>query len=139
MFDKIQLHSHESRSSHATVNVTEKRAPTDDSIKLYHEIREKAEREAIAVLIQGADAENVLNHVQFRTKRDNLREIQRIYVAFELNGVAHKVECSVDRLGADKHEALVEAVGREILKEISKHFHVERDLGISPIRTRLKP
>lgn len=121
------------------VNVTEKRAPTDESIKLFHELREKAEKEIIDVLIQGSNAENVLNHVSFRTERDNLRELQKIYVAFELNGQQHKIECSVDRFGPDRHEALVTAVGREILRQIGNHFDVERDLGLSRIKARLKP
>lgn len=138
MFDKVYLNPH-SAPSHTTVNVTEKRAPTDESIKLFHELREKADKEIVETLIRGANAENVLNHVQFRTARDDSRGIQRTYIAFELNGTPHKIECSVDRWGTETREALVEAVGREILKQVGKHFDVERDLGLSRIRARLKP
>ena len=84
MFDTYQVGP---RSIDAHVSVTEKRAPTDESVRLLREMEDKAEREVLkAIRLEGNAFKGVMHQMY-----DPMTDEDRYAVIFELNGNRHKV------------------------------------------------
>lgn len=105
MFKKkpnVHYHSHGNQSSYSSskIEVVEKKAPTDESVRLLMEMEKKAEDK----LLHGWHIDmkdNKLEGAVFIKQKD-ITSLSTIYlVKFNLNGVPHKVEV---RVGYDEEE-----------------------------------
>lgn len=114
MFDSIHLHPQ--RTEYVTKNVTvhEHKAPTDEAIKLYKELLEKARAEVVSFVVQNGEP-NLLSHVKVCYQRDELREQAKIKVVFVLNGKQHEHEFTTDM---DTRERMAKAIVNELLSGI---------------------
>ena len=116
MFDRTVVNSSPS-SIHSTVH--EHRAPTDDSIRLYDEMRKKAEDAIIAsVRVKDTHFEGVIHHY-----RDFANARLQFRVIYSLNG--KKMTTNYDHSERDYSESaediylkIVDAVARDIANEI---------------------
>lgn len=126
MFDKVHLHQHhhESPRGPSHVDVHEHKAPTDESIKLYHELLEKARAEIVSITLEGV-ANNVLSHVRIACSMQHLSDQLQIKIAFKLNGVEHVAVVDEDRTDRDVMarkivEGLLKVVGDELTKALPR-------------------
>ena len=101
------------------VNVTEHRAPTDESVRLLSEMEGTARKRIIERYVSEA-GENTLGAVETWESCDDMRR----YVAFTLNG--RKVHVRVDPK-RDVH-AMVDELAREIAVEIVCMVNLRRVL-----------
>lgn len=113
MFDKLEVHEHHASTS---VHVTEKRAPTDESVRLLTEM-EAAARERIKAAIRVTDtAFDGVVHISF----DVLNNRTLAACMFSLNG--KKMEARTHFfMGSSENEnieKLIDAVARTIACEI---------------------
>ena len=133
MFDKYVLNPGGGSHSHYhKTEVTEKRAPTDESVKLLREMEQKALDQIVdGFLIQG----NSLELVALETVPSGFRQ-PRIYYAFKLNG--QRFDGWIDSLEAlyvnnDPHEAariiinsMAQAIAGQLLEKGLIEGHVTR-------------
>lgn len=90
MFDRINIQSNTEYVPYdKTVTVTEKKAPTDDSIKLLNEFEEKARKNIIAKI--NID-ENYLKAVAVAHWVDIMHDQIIFYGKFTLNGKEYRIE-----------------------------------------------
>ena len=92
-----------------TVTVTEKRAPTDDSIRLVREYEDKAwlaVKSAVSHKLEGIEA-------NFITMQDMFHSQQKM-IAFKFNGQVIKIEVKEE----DSHREMVMAIADKITAEI---------------------
>lgn len=81
--------THEHRTT-----INENKAPTDESIRLYHELLEKARSEVLGYIDSGSNRfEGELVHVQFSPKFQ-----QELIAVFKLNGQRYVVKTEMDPL-----------------------------------------
>ena len=94
MFDDYNIILGRSGPSHVTHNVHEHRAPTDESIKIYKEMREKIEKE---ILGKCRAVCPVLGEVEFVMMAPNmqLQKEEFLYI-FNLNGKEYKRTVEID-------------------------------------------
>ena len=124
MFDTIKrVNLTQYNSSPDTINIIEKKAPTDDSARLYGELLEKAKKNIIGeVRVE----ENYMNGsvLFFCPTLENFSQIQYA-TKFKLNGVEHLVrgEFSVRDViwSTDKKRKGVEL----LFKSISEHIAIQ--------------
>jgi len=72
-----------------SVKITEKRAPTDDSIRLANEFEEKIQKNIVA---KGAIKNNLVKDAVFAVFNDQMRCVQTYRIAFKLNNELVEVE-----------------------------------------------
>lgn len=110
MFDKTIVQAQAQPRYPQTV--IEKRAPTDESIKIYAEMLAKARAEVLSVVLNQIPG-NELSHAVV-TSTFNIETITpRVEFCFKLNGVEHRVPIDYDDVEKSR-----EAVAREILGEL---------------------
>jgi hypothetical protein len=121
IFGRDVHHRHTKTTSYGipyekSVTVTEKKAPTDESIKLYKEVLEKAKGEIIETMkINSCGIE--LSGVAFQ-ENQILGEITWLF-AFELNNQRHKIELPFDRYESSKMRNMNnEVYAREITDKL---------------------
>jgi hypothetical protein len=117
---------HKAASFPSTININEHRAPTDDSIRLADEMREKLLR---SLVISQVDADNVITGVIVEVN-DTFGE-KRIFVGFMLNGKKYEIELTTDRreLISDKvklFRRLVHLVAEAITEDILVRCHLDK-------------
>lgn len=112
MFDAINIHSH---------HHIEKRAPTDDSIRLYDEIKEKAYNSLLMTISPG---DNDLKAVG-RYYRDyyNFDHNFRFYI--KLNGKEVKGNVKVNEFDITDKSDLVITIYEQLGKEIAKQLLIK--------------
>lgn len=71
--------------------VIEKRAPTEESIRLYKEMREKIEAEYTKVILDQMEP-NSLTHAKIERQVNFMEGNVSYHIAFRLNGHDHRVE-----------------------------------------------
>jgi hypothetical protein len=97
------------------VSVTEKRAPTDESIRLYREMEEKARASIIKAVSVIDNKFNAMVHAY----RDHLSGKNRFIIIFTLNGHKHDVEVETfdDATGDEIVQKVVDAVAHRVACE----------------------
>ena len=76
------------------VNVTEKKAPTDESIRLLNEMQEKSKQNIIATI---KIEENFLKGIAVYFQDDFVADRINYYIRFELNGKKYDIKSHLDR------------------------------------------
>lgn len=116
MFDYIQQHNHPSE-----IKIIEKKAPTDDSIRLYDELLEKTKSQ---ILGQIKVEDNIVNGsvIFFKAQLENFDLVE--YAAkFKLNGIEHIVNGSFKRIdtlwGTDKEQKAIQLLYENLAKHIA--------------------
>ena len=115
MFDKIQIHEHEHRIS-TNVHVTEKRAPTDESVRLLSEMEAAAQARVKATIRVTDTAFEGVVHIWV----DVLNDRNLAACTFSLNGkkMEARTHFNAGSKEADNIEKLIDAVARVIACEI---------------------
>lgn len=90
-------HYHHSKKEYVPytkeVNITEKKAPTDESIRLLNEMEEKAKKNIIATI---KIEENFLKAIAIYHRDDYVSDRMIYNIKFELNGKTHMIEDYID-------------------------------------------
>ncbi len=117
MFDRIERHVHAGPSR---VDVHEHRAPTDDSIRVFDELRAKAEASVLATMrVEGND---VRGTVVIQTDPSTI-EMKAVFL-FRLNGRDHRIDVPLPRqrmipdppkLGDMLRDELAKAIAGELV------------------------
>jgi hypothetical protein len=119
MFDRT-THVHNTTLSPSHISIHEHRAPTDESIKIYREIEQKAIDNIVAA---GRVEDNIINFKWF-IRTDHMSfddEICRC--EFTLNGKVYNFEFVLPRHAFERTpEVLGEKIHEEILKSLKKIF-----------------
>lgn len=118
MFDTFINKSGPSHIS-ASVTVTEKRAPTDDSVRLLNEMERKVLDQIVKTFhLRDNDFEAVMMVRQFSLSHPR----GELYVAFKLNGKDYICREEVPRTFGDDQEQVIrklfEAVGKAVAEEM---------------------
>lgn len=123
MFDQTHNHHHHHdtgpRVINQTVTVTEKRAPTDESVTLLKEMEEKALAKLISVTRLDSNELKATWHV-FRSYFDCQFNV---IIRFALNGIGHEVRVSLSDVSSA--EAVFIAVSTAIANKIAESMTVE--------------
>lgn len=118
MFNKTYI-NRGSTHSHITANVTETRAPTDESVRLLSEMERAAEEKLVARYTAKIE-DNGLNATILVFDYNRLDLTNVCYIAFTLNG--HKYEkrlvCAEDEISS--FNELYDAVSKEITDMLIK-------------------
>lgn len=75
------------------VNITENKAPTDESVRLLNEMEEKARQNIIATI---KIDENFLKAIVIYYRDEMITNRMIYHIKFELNGKEHKIEDFID-------------------------------------------
>ena len=115
MFDRTIVHQAPDHIR-AEITVTEKRAPTDDSVRLLREMEAKAKAEVIKAV---AINDNLFNGV-IHTVFDALSYRTTVRLVYSMNGKKHTTDYHIDdsRSLDDSIAGLIYAVARDIAIEI---------------------
>lgn len=108
MFDSHHTHEH-----HTSKTVREIRAPTDASIKLYHEMLDKARAEVLASIPLNC---NSLTGVVTAIRPDPVRLRTDVVVQFNFNGTRHVVHTQPETA----HQDVAAYVARVIIGESTR-------------------
>jgi hypothetical protein len=91
-------HIHQSRTEHVPyckeVNITEKKAPTDESVRLLNNMQDKAQRNIIATI---KIEENFLKAVAIYYRDEMISDRMTYHIRFELNGKEYMIEDYIDK------------------------------------------
>ena len=128
MFNKTYITRGQSGDINVEVDVTEKRAPTDESVKLLREMQEKAEAARIATMqIPGN-----LFHGNIEIARFDHDHTIGATAIFDLNGQRLVVRERVWNDGTNDRDALLttlrDAMAKEIANKILRDFLVPKKL-----------
>lgn len=116
----------ESPSYPQRVDITEKRAPTDESVRLLREMQVEAEKDRIGA---------------FHLESNNLRGVVevwrymdppsiRAHVVFELNGQRHKVEAKISAYERDAKQKLVDQLHKGVAEKIATEALIDMLDGV---------
>ncbi len=124
-----------SRTKYVTrnVNITEKRAPTDESVKLLREMEAKAEAEVVkAVSVGNATFECVVHQ-----SRDMMSDLMRWRAVFKLNG--KQMTADVETNPRDDGGANLQGAMTKLRDEMAKMIATEvlHDGFVSLMRARV--
>lgn len=103
-------------------NVTEKRAPTDESVRLLREM----EKEALNKIVKNIDLSNNQFSARLLVFEDPLNFNSKGKVLFSLNGKTHELNMSFGFLELEEdmikrcYDELAKYLAREILRSVSK-------------------
>lgn len=134
MFD---THHHGPRSIHQTTTVTEKRAPTDESVRLLKEMEQAAEDKLLSITRLKENRLDATWHLFENPAQDNMEAICR----FMLNGQEHRIKIPIERsmryqpdeIGTKIHEAITREIAAVLAVEL---FRSESTTLQSYIRPR---
>ena len=111
MFDRTFFYG---GNTHHRVTLEEKRAPTDESVRLLREMETKAREQVIkSVSLPGNDLRGTV-HVM----RDPLSCGSKVVFLFELNGKKHQHQIFLDEFRHDSPEA----VSQHMVDELSRYL-----------------
>jgi len=116
-----------------TVNVHkhEHRAPTDESIKIYKELEEKALKNLISTTQLEDNSFNATWHVF----HDFMNYENKAICRYKLNGVEYKFEVGVDRI--HQGEALAKEMLKKIREKVADHLFISLT-GLKEFQNLLK-
>jgi len=125
MFDTY-YDQHITREITKNVNITEKRAPTDESLKLLEEMREKSLKSIVGSV---STTNNTLSAACIAF--ENPVNYETVYIVkFVLNGKEYQVKTKLDNLLEDKKEHLdkvyknlCEQLAQEIMQPVFKEMN----------------
>jgi len=103
------------------VEVTEKRAPTDESIRLYKEMEEKAERN---IINKEVFDDNVLNGIIAYVEYSAACFVVKAHIRFSLNGKNYHIVVEVPRSSISRQEG-AKLLYTAIIEELAKEFTIE--------------
>ena len=104
------------------VNITEKRAPTDESIKILREMEEKTREQIVHSFYVD---QNCLKAVAIFWRKDECMMVLRCLFRYEINGHSFQDECEIDRRQIRKDFAKEkESLEDAVIKRIQAHFCV---------------
>lgn len=120
MFD---THHHGPRSIHSTshTDITEKRAPTDESVKLLSEMERAAEKKLISITRLDNNTFKATWHIW----EDFMADTLRATVRFELNGQPHEMEVPIERHIRFKAQDIAKEIHKAIISELAAVLTVE--------------
>lgn len=115
MFDRTIVHQAPDHIR-AEITVTEKRAPTDDSVRLLREMEAKAKAEVIKAVAINDNLFNGVIHTMF----DALSYRTTVRLVYSMNGKKLTTDYHIDdsRSMDDSITGLIDAVARDIAIEI---------------------
>lgn len=115
MFDRTIVHQAPDHIR-AEITVTEKRAPTDDSVRLLREMEAKAKAEVIKAVAINDNLFNGVIHTMF----DALSYRTTVRLVYSMNGKKLTTDYHIDdsRSLDDSIAGLIDAVARDIAVEI---------------------
>lgn len=113
MFDQLHTHHHATSTS---VHVTEKRAPTDESVRLLREM----ESEAIAKVQAAIRVQDTAFECVVHVMHDLMNNERKVAAIFSLNGKKIRADCSIkeSQTPNDAIEKIVSAVADQLAFEI---------------------
>jgi hypothetical protein len=119
MFDRVTVN--QSPAYPQYVNVTEKRAPTDDSVRLLKEFRQAAEKD----LVSSLKLENNLISATLHVYKDPLQWKEQYVVLTKINGKNFRIEVERDPYQKETWEEVVfnrvaEYIAAELLGKAGK-------------------
>lgn len=122
MFD---THHHGPRSIHQTTTVTEKRAPTDESVRLLKEMEQAAQDKLLSITRLKDNSLDATWHIFEDPARDNMEAICR----FSLNGQEHRIKIPIERsmrykedeIGAKIHEAITREIAAVLAVDLFRN------------------
>ena len=102
------------------INVTEHKAPTDESIRLLNEFEEKA-RENIIKKIKVND--NSLNIVSVAYYEDQITRELRVHIKFSINGKEYLIKTIIDEnkifdVGSNLQKIIFETIAQDIMEKL---------------------
>ncbi len=118
MFDQYVLGRSQHHSHNHRVEVTEHRAPTDESLKLLREMEQKVEKDRIASMV--LDSNGVKGRIEFMARVDRC-EIGAVAIV-DLNGERIRVESGVG-MGASPEDLLLK-LRDDLAKEIASRIMI---------------
>jgi len=101
--------------------VTEKRAPTDDSVRLLMEMEDKA----LDKLVSITKLENNFFKATWHTFDDYMNGGLNIICRFELNGKEEKFDFKICKFECRNDQELIEKVREKVLERLSRIFTYE--------------
>ena len=116
MFDAITVRHDGDTHSH-THHVTEKRAPTDDSVRLLREMEKEAKDEVLKSIRLPSNEFSGIAHLT----RDYLSCSTNVAVLFKLNGKNHKVLISFDDFMDDNSDKQIEKMVFEVSDYLARN------------------
>lgn len=128
MFDRYEIST---SPSDVHINVTEKRAPTDESVRLLREMEEKIQKKLLASVRVEDTKFNCVIHMQQEVSSNQFM----FCAVFSLNGEKLKVVYRCDVFSANVDDAIIglrDAVAVEIANHIASAFtsdHVRQFRG----------
>ena len=122
MFDQLHLHARpRTENVYHNTKVVEERAPTDDSIKLYEEIKEKA----FDSIIESIKIQDNLFNAKALLVKDPMTFGMKFYYTFRINGEEFKGSDDVDDMNrSDMIERLYDKLSKALAREL-----IERSLS----------
>lgn len=113
MFDSIHRHNH---SYNTNVQVTEKRAPTDESVRLLKELEAAAQAKIVSAIRVADTAFECVIH----TMREPINDQTKVCVIFSLNGkkCEARTEISPYKSLQENIEQVIKCVADQIAVEI---------------------
>lgn len=128
MFDRMYIDAPQITQS-VTRTVHEHRAPTDESIKIYREMVEKARAEVLDAVLNGVP-DNLLNHVKLEVTDSALTGRRKYRFAFKLNGQPHSFEfADDDGSWTQTKDEIARAVVKKMLDHVGDHLWKALPIG----------
>ena len=128
MFDAITVR-HGGDTHNHTHHVTEKRAPTDDSVRLLREMENSAKEEVLKSIRLPSNEFSGVAHLM----RDYLSCSTNVAVLFKLNGKDHKVLISFDDFMDDNIDKRIEKMVCEVSNYLARNI-LESTLNSSEVK-----
>ena len=116
MFDRTIVHQAPGQIR-AEINVTEKRAPTDESVRLLREMEAKAKAEVIKAIAVNDNHFTGVIHTMF----DALSQQSTVRLVYSLNGKKLTTDYQINESEKSQYDSingLIDAVARDIAIEI---------------------
>jgi hypothetical protein len=121
MFDSYSLRAVTERvTENVNVNVTEKRAPTDESVRLLREMEDRAQARIVATTrVQDMGIDCVIH------KMLDIANCETKYaVIYSLNGKKHRVDHVSNDLRAESRDEAARRVARELMTAMAEHMAI---------------
>lgn len=118
---EVTVQAPEAQHHHHTASIHEHRAPTDESIKLYKEMEEKAQ----AAIIKSVRITSNDFKTQIHVCQDAANDLTIARAIFDLNGKRFQVEADIGRVTENKPilmEKLRDAIALRIAQHIMESF-----------------
>lgn len=110
------------------IDITERKAPTDESIRLYDEIKERAFK-SIVKTVSSTEPMNILKYKAIASSRSFNSFDTLVYYNFILNGVVFEGKCSIEPLrNDDVIQKLFKIISEEITQQLFQEAYNKGEL-----------